>query len=186
MPNARQKKKVSGRTAQATGTRRRQKGRKQRRAVPARARTEFIRDISRAGEDEPEPNRNADAQSTTPPGERFKHSYATGGEAAQHATEQPAGNLAQVFQSGAIMANATRSILLELFNFTQERIHQNFTRLLALAYCRTPPQLIAAQRDFMRDNVEGLVGSTGRITDVSMLMAREGLRRMSAVSLLQR
>jgi hypothetical protein len=186
MPNARHKKKVSGRTAQATGTRRRQKGRKQIRAAPARARTEFIRGMSHAAENESGSNRNADAQLTTPRGERFKDTYATWREGAQHATGQPGGNLAQVFQSGAIVASATRSILQELVNFTQERIHQNFTRLLALAYCRTPPQLIAAQRDFVRDNVEGLVRSTGRITDVSMLMAREGLRRMSAVSLLQR
>ena len=154
--------------------------------MAAGARTELRRGVPPLGEHAPESSRSADAQLTDRSGERFTDTFGYGREGAPHATEQSAGNLAQVFQPGTIVVGAMRSISQELFNFTQERVHQNFARLLTLTYCRTPPQLIAAQREFMQDNMEGLVRSTGRIADVSMQMAHEGVRRMGTVSLARR
>ena len=173
MANARLKKKVSTRTAQAAEKKTRQKGRRQTRRMAALARTEVRRGIVPGAQDVPRPA-IADSQLTGSSGERFRNT-----SSAQH--EQFAGNLGPVLQTGTIFASATRSILQELFNFAQESMHQNFTRLLALAYCRTPPQLIAAQRALIRDNVAGVVRSTGRIADVTIQVAHEGVRRMSAV-----
>src|SRR5262245_8626968 len=130
MANAHQKKKRSGRTARPSPRRTGQKGGRQKRPMAARGRTEFRRGIPRTVRDEP--NRNTDAQVAKQSGERFRNAYASGGEVAQHGTEQSAVNLGQLFQSGTIVASAMRSILQELVNLMQERIHQNFTRLLAL------------------------------------------------------
>lgn len=69
---------------------------------------------------------------------------------------------------GTILASGMRSISQVLFNFMEERFHQNFTALLALTYWRTPPQLVEAQRDLICDNVEVLVRAAGRMTDISM------------------
>jgi hypothetical protein len=186
MANARQKKKRSARATQATRKRTRRKDRRQMRSMAAGARRELRRGIPPIGEHAPESSRSADAQLTERSGERFTNTFGDVREGAPQATEQPVGNLVQVFLSGTIVASAMRSVLQELFSFTQERMHQNFARLLALTYCRTPPQLIAAQKDFIRDNVDGLVRSTGRIADVSMQMAHEGVRRMGTVSLARR
>jgi hypothetical protein len=158
MANARQKKKVSTRTARAAGKKTRQNDKGQTRRVAALARTEVRRGIFPDAQDEPRPA-IADAKLPDPSGER----------------------LGPALQSGMIFASATRSILQEVFNFMQESIHQNFTCLLALTYCRTPPQLIAAQRDLIRGHVEGVVRSTGRIADITVQVAHEGVRRMSAV-----
>jgi hypothetical protein len=185
MANAHQKKKISGRTARATPRRAGQKGRRQKRPAAAQARTEFRRGNPRSV-GERESNRNTDAQATKQSGERFRNTYAPGGEGTQHGTERSAVNVGQVFQSGTIVASAMRSILQELVNLMQERMHQNFTRLLAFTFCRTPSQVITAQRDFIQDNVEGFVRSAGRIADVSVQMGHEGVRRMSMVSLLPR
>jgi hypothetical protein len=150
------------------------------RPMAALARTELRRGIFPTVQHAPASSRSGELR------ERFTNTLGPGYERAQHATEESAGNLSPVLQSGTIFTSALRSISQELLNFIQERMHQNFTRLLALTYCRTPPQLIAAQRDLIRDNVESFVRSTGRITDVSMRMAYEGARRMSAVNLAPR
>jgi Phasin protein len=98
---------------------------------------------------------------------------------------QPSSTLAQIFQSGSVVASAMRSIFHEIFNFMQERMHQNFTSLLILTHCRTPAQLLAAQGELMRDNGQGFFRSTGRIANVSMQMTHEVMRRMDGVSLVR-
>jgi hypothetical protein len=185
MATARRRKKASGRAAQAASSREsRAKGRRPKRPMAARAKTELRRGILQMVQHAPESSRSSgDAQLTERSGEGFRNRFGLGYERAQHASEQSARNLGPVLQLGTMFASAMRSISQELLNFIQERMHQNFTRLVALTYCRTPPQLITAQRDLIRDNVAGFVRSTGRITDLSMRVAYEGARRMSAVSL---
>jgi Phasin protein len=185
MATARRRKKASSRAAQAaSGNNRRAKARK--RAMAAGAKSESKRSVFPTVQHAPVSSRNGDVELAQHSRERFTNTFGTGYEPAQHATGQSIANLGPVLHSGTIFASALRSISQELLNFIQERMHQNFTRLLAFAYCRTPPQLIAAQRDLISDNVESFVRSTGRITDVSIRMAHEGVRRMSAVSLAQR
>jgi hypothetical protein len=184
MATARRRKKASGRAAHAASSRdRRAKASRRKRPMAARARTELRKGIFPTVQHAPEPSRSRDAHLTERSGEGFTNTFGLGDERAQPASEQSAGNLRPVLQSGTIFASAMRSISQEVSNFIQERMHENFTRLVALAYCRTPPQLVAAQRDLIGDNVAGFVRSTGRITDLSMRMAYEGVRRMSAVSL---
>jgi hypothetical protein len=184
MATARRRKKASGRAAQAASSHdSRAKARGPKRPMAARAKTELRTGILPTVQHGPESSRSGDAHLTERSGDGFTDTFGLRYERAQHASEQSAGNLAPVLQSGTIFASAMRSISQELSNFIQERMHQNFTRLVALTYCSTPPQLIAAQRDLIRDNVAGFVRSTGRITDLSMRMAYEGVRRMSAVSL---
>jgi hypothetical protein len=181
MANARQKKKVSTRATQGTRKSTKHKDRRQTQSMAARAKPQLRSGTLPAVQHAPESSRSADAHLTGRSGEPFANSFGFGRVGAQHAVEQSAGNLGPVFQSSTIVASALRSILQELVDFIQERMHQNFTRLLALTYCRTPPQLIAVQTDFLRDNVESVLRSTGRIANVSMQMTHEGARRMSAV-----
>jgi Phasin protein len=185
MATARRRKNASGRAAQAasSNTRRAKAGK---RAMAARARSESKRSVFPTVQRAPESSRGGEVELTQHSGERFTNTFGIGYERAQHATGQSTASLGPVLHSGTIFASALRSISQELLNFIQERMDQNFTRLLALTSCRTPPQLIAAQRDLISDNVESFVRSTGHITDVSIRMVYEGLRRMSAVSLAQR
>jgi hypothetical protein len=55
-----------------------------------------------------------------------------------------------------------------------------------LTYCRTPQELVAAQSDLMRDNVEAFVNSTRRIAEISMQMADQAARKMNDVPLAPR
>jgi len=189
MANARQKKRASTRAAQGTRKSSKQKHRKQTRSMASRARAQLRsgplpavqhEPESSRNTHEPESSRNADTYLTERDREPVVHTLLLEREPAQHAIERFTGNMGPVLQSGTIVASAMRAIGLELVSLIQERIHQNFIRLLALTSCRTPTQLFAAQGDIMLDNVEGLVRSTGRIAGVSMQVAHEGARRMSA------
>jgi hypothetical protein len=176
-----QKKRSSARTAQPTKKRTRPKDRRQMHPVAARARTEVRRGIFPTVQDARESSRNAERQSSEHSGEHARNTSGARNESPQRAAEQSAGNLGPVLKSETIYANAMRSILQELFTFVQQRMHQNFTRLLALSSAHTPAQLMAAQMEFVRDNVESLLQSTGRLANISMQMGHEGARRMNAL-----
>lgn len=184
MANASQKKKRSTRAAHATTKRTRQKKRKQIRSVAARSSTALRRSVYSPVQHAPESRQRTDLQLTERSGESFRNMFGFRGSE-QLATEQSAGYPGPVLQTGAIFASGMRSISQALIHSMQEGMHQNFTRLVALTYCRTPAQFMAVQRDLIRDNMAGLVQSTDRIADISMQMAQEGLRRMSAVSLIR-
>jgi hypothetical protein len=179
MANARQKKKVSGRVGQgATRKVRGQKARRRRRTMAARARTDarVFRTVQPAGE----PARDV--------AERQNGSLARAfgiGQERQHATEH-AGNPEGVVQSTTVDASPSRSLLQELFNFPQQRMEQNLTRLFALTFCRTPPQALAAQSELIRDNLAAFVRIAQRIAEASMQMTHETMRRMSGASLAPR
>jgi hypothetical protein len=169
MANARQKKKVSARAAQVSKKSTRRKDSK--RPIAARTRTELKTGVFPRVEHAPEWSGRADPQLT----ERSTFGIRAG---EQHATEHYAGNPGAV-ELGTILASGMRSISQVLFNFMEERFRQNFTALLALTYCRTPLQLIEAQRDLICDNVKVLVRAAGRMTDISMQTVHEGLLRSS-------
>jgi hypothetical protein len=181
MANITQKKKRSTRAAHSTTKRKR----RQIRSVAARATTAMRSSIISPVHQAPESGQKTDLQLTERSGEYFRNMFGFSGSESL-ATQQSAGHPGPVLQAGTIFASGMRSISLALIHFMQERMHQNFTGLLALTHCRTPAQFIAVQRHLARDNVEGLVQSTGRIADISMQMAHEGLRRMGAVSLVGR
>jgi len=179
MANARQKKKVSGRVGQgATRKGRGQKARRQRRTMAAQARTDarVVRTVQPAGE----PARDVAERQTV----SFARAFGMGREG-QHATEN-AGNPERIVQSGIVDASPTRSLLQELFNFPRQRMEQNLTRLLALTFCHTPPQALAAQSELIRDNLAAFVRITQRIAEASMQMTYETMRRMSGASLAPR
>jgi phasin family protein len=74
----------------------------------------------------------------------------------------------------------------EMMEFGRKRLEQNLQRVDALAKCRTPHELVEAQTDFIRDNLEDLVHSTRRLAEVSMQMADEASRSMKDASLAPR
>ncbi|HEY7296538.1 MAG TPA: phasin family protein [Xanthobacteraceae bacterium] len=107
-------------------------------------------------------------------------------EGAQHATELAARNLTSISRSGTALANGFQMISREMMEFGRKRLEQNLQRVDALAKCRTPHELVEAQTDFIRDNLEDLVHSTRRLAEVSMQMADEASRSMKDASLAPR
>jgi len=118
--------------------------------------------------------------------EGFGRAFGITGENAGQAAEQSSRNLECIVQSGTICAGGMQSISREMLEFARTRMEHNLRRFDALAKCRTPQEILAAQTDLLRDNLEDLVQSTRRIAEISMQTADEAARRMSDMSLAPR
>jgi hypothetical protein len=116
----------------------------------------------------------------------FARAFGITGERAEQAAAQSSRNLECFVQSGTVIAGAMQNISREMFDFARKRVEQNLQRVDELANCRTPQEMLAAQSDLMRDNLEDFVQSTRRISEISMEMADEAARRMSDLSLAPR
>jgi phasin family protein len=118
--------------------------------------------------------------------EQFARAFGISGESAQHATQQSSRNLESIVQSGTILASGMQNISREWVDFARKRMQENLNRADALVNCRTPQELLAAQSDLIRDNLEDFVQSTRRIAEISMHMADEAVRKMTDSSLAPR
>jgi phasin family protein len=118
--------------------------------------------------------------------EQFARAFGITGESSQHATQQSSRNLESIVQSGTILASGMQNISREWFEFARKRMQENLNRADALVNCRTPQELMAAQSDLLRDNLENFVQSTRRIAEISMQTADEAVRKMTDASLAPR
>jgi phasin family protein len=118
--------------------------------------------------------------------EGLTRAFGITGEPAEQAAAQSSRNLECIVQSGTVFAGGMQNISREMVEFARKRVEQNLHRIDTLANCRTPQEFLAAQSDLVRDNIEHLVQSTRRISEISMEMADEAARRMSDLSLAPR
>ena len=100
-------------------------------------------------------------------------------EKAQQATEQSSRNIDAIVQSSRAYADALQSISRELSTFCRERLDRNMETMNALMRSRTPQELIAAQSDLLRDNLEGALQSSKRVAEASVCITDETTRRLT-------
>ena len=118
--------------------------------------------------------------------ERLTRAFGIGGENTQQASEQSSRNLESIVQSGTIIAGGLQSISREWFDFARKSMEQNLHWVDAFARARSPQEIVAAQSDLIRDNLEDFVQSTRRMAEISLQMADEAVRRMSDTSIAPR
>jgi len=99
------------------------------------------------------------------------------GEHAQQVTQQSARNVESIAQPGVIIAGGMQIISRELLNFAHKRMEQNLETADVAMSCRIPQEFMAAQSNFMRDNLEAFVHGMRRIAEISMQTAAEAARR---------
>lgn len=99
-------------------------------------------------------------------------------EKAQEATERSSRNIDAIVQSSRAYADALQSISRELSSFCRERLDRNMDKINALMRSRTPQELIAAQSDLLRDNLEGILQSSRRVAEASVGVTDETMRRV--------
>jgi len=108
------------------------------------------------------------------------------GEAGRNAAEQSTRNLESIAQSGTVITSGMQAISREMVEFARKRMEHNMERVDALTKCRTPHDVVEAQTEFVRDNLEDFVQSTRRIAELAMQMADEASRRIDDASLAPR
>jgi len=102
-------------------------------------------------------------------------------EKAQQATEQSSRNIDAIVQSSRAYADALQSITRELSSFCREQLDRNMERMNGLMHSRSPQELIAAQSDLVRDNLEGILQSSRRVAQASVDVTDETTRRLKEV-----
>jgi phasin family protein len=108
------------------------------------------------------------------------------GNGAQDTIQQSSRNLNVILETSTALAAGMQSVSREWMSFAQKRAEQNLDKLDTLLQCRTPHELIAAQTDIVRDNLEDLLESSRRISEMATRMAEEATRKMSETSLAPR
>jgi hypothetical protein len=108
------------------------------------------------------------------------------GEAGRHAAEQSTRNLESIAHSGTVITSGVQAISCEMAEFARKRMERNMERVDALTKCRTAHDIVEAQTEFVRDNLEDFVHCTRRIAELATQMADEASRRVDEVSLAPR
>jgi hypothetical protein len=102
-------------------------------------------------------------------------------EKAQEAAERSSRNIDAIVQSSRAYADVFQGISRELSGFYRERMDRNLEKMNDIMRSRTPQELIAAQSDLFRDNLEGFLQSSKRVAEASVRVADQATRQLSEI-----
>jgi hypothetical protein len=102
-------------------------------------------------------------------------------EKAQEAAERSSRNIDAIVQSSRAYADVFQGISRELSSLCRERMDRNREKINDMMRSRTPQELIAAQSDLFRDNLEGFLQSSKRVAEES-ISRQEWIRLCSRCS----
>lgn len=95
-------------------------------------------------------------------------------------TEEASQNLRAAAQSGTALARGLQDVSRECFELSQRRLQRNLDGLSALARCRSMTDFVALQSSLLRDNLEQTVENSRRIAELTIQMADEATRVVTA------
>ena len=102
-------------------------------------------------------------------------------EKAQEAAEQSSRNIDAIVHSSRAYANVFQGISRELSSLCRERMDRNLEKMNDMMRSRTPQELIAAQSDLFRDNLEGFLQSSKRVAEASVRVADQATRQLTEI-----
>ena len=126
------------------------------------------------------PGLNSAAASAQRFTDQVSQTYGITGEGREELTRQGAQNLEVFTQTSAVLTRGIQDLSREWFRLTQERLQKNLDDFGALARCRSVPDVMAAQGNLLRDNLEQTVESTRRIAEVATRVANEASQALTA------
>jgi hypothetical protein len=107
-------------------------------------------------------------------------------EKAQDTAERSSRNIDAIVQSSRAYADVFQGISRELSNLCRERMDRNLEKMTDMMRSRTPQELIAAQSDLFRYNLEGFLQSSKRMAEASVRVADHATRQLSEIMEKQR
>ena len=112
--------------------------------------------------------------------DQVSQTYGITGEGREELTRQGAQNLEVFTQTSAVLTRGVQDLSREWFSLTQERLQKNLDDFGALARCRSLPDVMAAQSNLLRDNLEQTIESTRRIAEIATRVANEASQALTA------
>jgi phasin family protein len=95
-------------------------------------------------------------------------------------TRQSRQNLEALTQAGTVLTRGFQDLSREWFGLVQESLRRNAEAVSAFARCRSLPDLVAVQTDFVRDSLQQTLEGTRRIAEVSTRVANEASQTVAA------
>lgn len=102
------------------------------------------------------------------------------GEEAQQAAEKSVRNTQSVMDSARAVSKGLNDVSREYFQFAQRQIEHNMDLMNELWRCRTPHEFAAVQSDLIRDTMTGALESGRRVADMSLKVADDAGKRITA------
>src|ERR1700745_4150668 len=118
--------------------------------------------------------------------DQFSKLFGLTGDTARETMQQSAGNVQALIESSTFVVDGLQNFSGEWVRFLQSRIEENLEHFEELLGCRTPQECMALQTRLVRDNIEALLHSARRTSEISTKLADNAVKRISDTALAPR
>ena len=118
--------------------------------------------------------------------DQFSKLFGLTGDSARETMQQSAGNVQALIDSSTVVVGGLQNVSGEWVRFIQNRIEENLDHFEELLGCRTPQECMAPQTRIVQDNLEALLQSARRASEISTKLTDEAVRKMSDSALAPR
>ena len=111
--------------------------------------------------------------------DQFERAFGSSSREANEAVQQCSQNAQAVAECTTVLAQGVQDISREWLDWAQKRMLRQLEGFDALLRSRTPQELIAAQSDIVRGNLELMLDTSRRIAERSLKLAEEAAQKVT-------
>ena len=115
--------------------------------------------------------------------DQFSKMFGLSGDTAKETMQRSSGNLQAMIESTTIVAGGLQNVSGEWMRFAQSRFEDNLDRFDKLMGCRTVQECLALQTEIVRDNLEALLQSVRRASELSTQLADDAAQKIGDTTL---
>jgi phasin family protein len=148
---------------------------------------EMARQVAAAGSQAAETTQEAirsavDTASRTLQGsaEQFSRSFGFSGQQGEQLARESTRNLEAISECGAVLLRGFQELSREWLNLCQQRFQKNFEAVQVLASCQTMQDVMTAQTELVRRNVQEMIENTRQIAETSANVAQEAAATLTS------
>jgi len=114
--------------------------------------------------------------------QQFARTLGLSGEEAQKATQQSARNIEAIAQTAGVLLQNVQDMSREHLELWRKMADRNIRIFEAIARARTPQEVLAAQSEIVRENVQEVLQTTRKTAESSMRIADEAAKKLTEMS----
>ena len=131
--------------------------------------------VSRVAED----TAGAARQMTEQSSQQFGRVFSMQAKASEEVTKRTQQNLEVMMQASSVLADGFQSVMREWVNYTQSAMQRNIDGVNSIMRARSVQDLLAAQSDLVNAEVELLLNSSVKISEVTARVANDAAQRIN-------
>ena len=118
--------------------------------------------------------------------EHFSNLFGLSGDSARESVQHSAASVQALVDSSGVAANGMQALSGEWIQFVQNRVEENLKTFDELLCCRTIHDCVAVQTRIVRHNIEAVLQSARRTSELSTQLADHAVKQMSDAALASR